>query len=266
MKTDFATYIDSQNEGLIKTAPPRPYLIRLVRHLLDMADAEHQALSPIDKDTFEDVLKYGISEVARLQSVSINTVRSRIDRASDTLMSQIAVWQDAHSKIAELNAHIAELEAIAAPKDEIIQQQAEKLTRLEQENARLQSLLSDRQSQQCGLWEDMVCTKTPKGYTLVSPELKRKLNLRLEELDFPYSIVKTLNNSGIYYVKDLIPLTERELSGLDSLTLTDCSRIINHLDLHGLRLNAKLVYNSRTREYYTKECHKRVRPQCDMFN
>ena len=226
-----------------------PHIIRLVSHLLDMADADYTLLTPIDKETLRDVLHYGsVERVARLQKVSRETIRSHTVKAIDALTRQIRVWEAPHQKLVEQSQRIQELEKDLATQKRLVTAQVSKHQKLEEENSHLRLQLNLLQPPQ-----PQTAAQSTKGMIKVAEPMKRLLNSPLEEIRIPSHIVSKLNAHDIRRVYDLVRFRESHLARLEGITYSDLSRINRCLTIARLHLDTDVRWLDAQQEYYMKK-------------
>ena len=214
-----------------------------------MADSERHLLAPSEKETLEDVLKYGsTADVARMQHVSAETVRLRVKKAMELLIDQVAIWKDSNQKILELEQKIKSLEDEFSPRKAVVKELADKIRQLEMEVIRLRNLVKS---------QEVADGQPKKNYVLVDPQTKKKYSSSLEEISIPSNIIKKLNALDIYTVFDLIRITESKLSRMSDISIADVNNVVRHLKLMGLRLGTDVKWSESYREYYVNTIEKK---------
>lgn len=232
-------------------APINFYIIRLVCQLLDMADEDYTILTPIDKETLRDLLRYGSAEkVAKLQHKTASLIRMRANKAVDTLIRQVKVWQEPHHMLVGLNQRVHELEKTLESQNVRLTTLTRKNKELEDENRRLQQLLISRGYR---VNIEPVAPQEPSGLTLVEEPMKRLLKSSLEDINIPDSTIVKLNIHNIHSVYDLVRCDEKHVYHLKGMGYKDLSNISSALTNTGLHLGTDVRWIDALEEFYIKK-------------
>ena len=183
----------------------------------------------------------GYCEESEIQQVSINSNQSEQHCVGLDNPNTFAI---ALEHINSLNQRISELEEMVCSKTNVIETQASEIEKLRAENERLQSLLEEKDAPQ----------DLPKyNFRKLTPQLKRRVSHKLDEVAFPRDIIRRLNAHQIFKVSDLIRCSEADLSQLDGLTADHIDKIKKHLSFMRLQLDTEILYVDGLGDYYLKE-------------
>ena len=234
-------------EGESNNIPVNTYIIKLVSRLLEMADEDYSVLTPIDRETLRDVLACGsIDKVAKKQHKSQQAIRERVNKAIDTIVRQVRVWQDPHRKLVSLNKRVLDLEKNLESQKNLLASQTMRCAKLEKENFELKEKIKNHEFDNP---QDPFAT----GLTLVDDQTKRLLKSDLEEIHIPSLLVSKLHAHNIRKVYDLVRYKEKDLARLDGIGFSDLLKINRHLKPTGLSLGSDFRFIEALGEYYVKK-------------
>lgn len=223
-----------------------PHIIKLLRQLLNMIDDHYTNLSFVEKETVEDVMKYGsFQKVARLQHVSATVVRYRFYKCIDALTTQIMLWQEPHDEIERLRQKVSDLEEANERSNMMtrIKAQAEELEELKEENDRLRNIIRKSKPDD----EDQ-----KNHYMIVDARLKRSLDSSLRNYALNADLIEKLNRHNIYKLFDLIRVSRAQMLELKGITVNEVNTIERLLRRMNMHLGTEIKWEGAIREYYIK--------------
>lgn len=212
-----------------------------------MADEDYSVLTPIDRETLRDVLACGsIDKVAKKQHKSQQAIRERVNKAIDTIVRQVRVWQAPHRKLVSLNKRVLDLEKNLESQKNLLASQTMRCAKLEKENFELKEKIKNHEF-------DTPQDPFATGLTLVDDRTRRLLKSDLEEIHIPSLLVSKLHAHNIRKVYDLVRYKEKDLARLDGIGFSDLLKINRHLKPTGLTLGTDVRWVEASQEYYIRK-------------
>ena len=218
------------------------YALRLIRRLLNLADADFTSVPFNDRDLLEEALSgTKLNVIARRQKCSGVTIRRRVINALDIIALKMSSWENQQRQLNEMGEEIKKLQADALNRREQIAELSQTVTALETENGHLRSIVKAYSEKR---------PKLPSGLTKVDESTRTLLCSDLKSVGIPPTVAIRFASHNIHTVSDIIRYTDRQLAELDGVSADDISIVKLTLERYDLELGTSIRLISIENDYY----------------
>ena len=218
------------------------YALRLIRRLLNIADADHTNVPFKDKDMLEEHLSgTSLDEIAHRKNLTRERIRQRVSKALDFLGMKMSGWEKLGKQLDEMGENLKRLREDALDRDKQIAQLTELVHALTTENDHLSSIVKAYSEKQPKLSQEL---------TKVDEKTRAILESDLKAIGVPPTVAVSFAAHNIHTVIDIIRYTDRQFSALDGISDDAVVAVRQALDRHGLQLGTDIDFVILENEYY----------------
>ena len=218
------------------------YALRLIRRLLNMADADFTSVPFNDRDLLEEALNgTNLEKIARRQKCSGGTIRRRVINALDTIGLKMSSWENQQRQLDEMGEEVNKLQVEAIAKEKTIVKLTKSVEALEDENNYLRSVVKAYSEHH---------QKYDPHLIKVDRKTRKIIEGDLSSIQVPSAIANSFAVHRINTVLDLIRHTASQLARFDGISESSITIIKKMLNKQDLELGTDIRWIPSENEYY----------------
>ena len=216
--------------------------IKLIRRLLNLADADYANISFKDRDMLEDALS-GISldDIARRKKLSRERTRQRVKSAFDLLTRKIEEWEELPKKMAEMDERMNKQDLEMTSLNKQAEELAQSVATYKTENEHLRSIVKAYSEKR---------PKLPPELKMVNESTRMLLCSDLKTIGVSPTVAVSFAAHNIHTVSDIIRYTDHQLAELDGVSDDAIATVKEILKRYDLDLGSDIRLISIENDYY----------------